>query len=360
MNGPMKTDSVSLISNGNYWQAAWYDSRGRRRRKSLGAKAKVPLREAKARCRELASSHAVTPARRDVGRAPALGEWCERYAALRTHELAPATLALVKVAAGYLIEHFGRERRIDRITRADLEEWIAWLARRKLADPTLRKHARAAKGIFAHAVRLDLLPFNPADRLRSAAVPTERRWADLSAADVAAFVAACRGPYQQLAALCAYAGLRRSEALRLQWEDVLPDRILVRHEGRSTTKRRGREVMLVAELRTLLRPTLCQGIGVNVERSMRDAMKRAGLTPWSKPLHTLRAWRATTWRAEYPDFVVNHWLGHSQAVAIGHYAKAVPDTYYGRPAAAAPDLESMTPEQLRALQDAIAAKLTQS
>lgn len=347
--------------------ACYYDSRGRRKRKSLGPKASIPKREAVARCREMAASFAVQPGRREAGKAPSLGDWLTRFAELRTHDVAASTMKAVGVTADYLREHFGDGIRIDRITRSDLSSWRAGLAKKGLADPTLRKHCRHAKVIFGTAVELELLAANPAVRLASAVVASDKPWHDLTAAQADAFVAACRGPYRTLAALCAYAGLRKGEALRLQRADIMPDRLCVRHEGRRTTKKRAREVLIVDELRPHLKAAsgsiytagclLCDGIGINIDRHLRAAMKRAKLEPWAKPLHTLRAWRARTWRDQYPDFVVNLWLGHSQAVAMDHYANIVPAGYYGPKA---DPLAGMTEEQLRDLQALIATKLPQS
>jgi hypothetical protein len=48
-----------------------------------------------------------------------------------------------------------------------------------------------------------------------------------------------------------------------------------------------------------------------------------------KPLtaNAMRRWRANEWRRTYPDFVVNAWLGHTEAVARSTYLTPTKDYY---------------------------------
>jgi hypothetical protein len=57
----------------------------------------------------------------------------------------------------------------------------------------------------------------------------------------------------------------------------------------------------------------------NFRRRFTRIIKRAGLEPWPKLFHNLRASRATELAAEYPGHVAAAWLGHSTAVAQKHY-----------------------------------------
>jgi len=45
----------------------------------------------------------------------------------------------------------------------------------------------------------------------------------------------------------------------------------------------------------------------------------AGLTPWDKPFHNMRATRQTELSDQFPEHVICQWLGNSQAVATKHY-----------------------------------------
>ena len=66
--------TVTLASNGDYWQAFYYDAAGRRRARSLGPKSKISRRQAKVLCDRLAANHQLHPAKAGDGPAPRLGE----------------------------------------------------------------------------------------------------------------------------------------------------------------------------------------------------------------------------------------------------------------------------------------------
>jgi hypothetical protein len=48
-------------------------------------------------------------------------------------------------------------------------------------------------------------------------------------------------------------------------------------------------------------------------------LRRAGLKPWPKSFHNLRASRETELAAEYPLHVVCGWIGNSSRIAAKHY-----------------------------------------
>src|SRR5262249_33778821 len=48
-------------------------------------------------------------------------------------------------------------------------------------------------------------------------------------------------------------------------------------------------------------------------------IRRAGLAPWERPWHNLRATRQTELSADFPLHVVCAWIGNKQAVAAEHY-----------------------------------------
>ena len=66
----MVNTTVTLSSNGKYWQAFYYDVTGKRRAKSLGAKSKLSKRKAKVLCDRLAADLQVNPGKGVSGLAP--------------------------------------------------------------------------------------------------------------------------------------------------------------------------------------------------------------------------------------------------------------------------------------------------
>src|SRR5262249_827120 len=56
-------------------------------------------------------------------------------------------------------------------------------------------------------------------------------------------------------------------------------------------------------------------------------IRRAGLTPWPKPFHNLRASRQTELAAAYPIHVVCAWIGNSEMIAKKHYLKVTDEDF---------------------------------
>ncbi len=48
-------------------------------------------------------------------------------------------------------------------------------------------------------------------------------------------------------------------------------------------------------------------------------MRRAGLKPWPRLFHAMRASRETELAQEYPIHVVTAWLGNTPRIALKHY-----------------------------------------
>lgn len=142
-----------------------------------------------------------------------------------------------------------------------------------------------------------------------------------------------------------YGGLRcPSEVLSLRWQDVDWDagRIVVQspktehHVGKAS-----RAIPLFAELRPILSEAFdlaTDGAVYVVDGDHRDAantasgwrncnlrtqferiVKRAGLQPWPRLFHALRASRETELAKEYPIHVVTSWLGNTPRIALKHY-----------------------------------------
>jgi hypothetical protein len=57
----------------------------------------------------------------------------------------------------------------------------------------------------------------------------------------------------------------------------------------------------------------------NLRPQMLRIMRRAGVEPWQRLFHNLRASRQTELADQFPSHVVADWLGNSQAIADRHY-----------------------------------------
>lgn len=331
----MKACPVTYERNGKWWRFVWIDRQGRRRRRGGGAVASVAEREIKRQCFELAAQlgrGAVVPGSQDC---PTLKEWLGDYEAQRT-DLANTTMLLHQHTGRLLTDFFDPGIKIDAITRSMAAEWYADVGKKVPTRQTQCKHARNAKVIFRLAVDQDLIPFCPFDKLTGTPPAKEVEFRQLTDAEVTQLIDnTTDSAWRRLFALCALAGLRRGEALRLTWEDIdwKGNRLTVMHEGEETTKKRKRTVLMEPQLANVLADIgepdelVCPISDFNLNRQAEKWIELAGLTPWPEALKTLRRNRATSWRQKYPEHVVDAWLGHSLMVARKHYA-AVPESAY--------------------------------
>ncbi len=346
-----KDDGVRLEKAGDYWQARWWVD-GRRRSRGLGPVRTVSRAEALRQCRQIQRELDANPGRRDADRSPTLGEWLKRYAALRT-DIDESTQALHELTADYLREHFGAERQIDKISRGQAAGFRLWLEEhtyrrgeeapeRSLSISTIRSHLSRAKQIFGHALRLDLVVYNPFDREVTSQPTIEHEWPYVTDADIERVIAEAPGAWKQRLALARWAGLRRNEIARAEWSwidwdartiTVLPK--LRDGQRRVSTKHRTRTCPLSPRLYSILLEgftaapdaagIICGMPRNNVERDIDVIVRRADLKPWPKPLHSLRKSLETDWLAKYPLLDVVKWLGNSPDVAARHYHQTRPE-----------------------------------
>ncbi len=59
--------------------------------------------------------------------------------------------------------------------------------------------------------------------------------------------------------------------------------------------------------------------GSNLNPQLRRIVERAGVKPWPRAWHNLRASRQTELAAEFPLATVCSWIGNTKAIAAGHY-----------------------------------------
>lgn len=73
----------------------------------------------------------------------------------------PATLVVWGQVARCLREHFGDDRQLRTIGRAEAEGFRQWLVGKKLAATTITKRVQFARQFFTHAVRCEWIERNP-------------------------------------------------------------------------------------------------------------------------------------------------------------------------------------------------------
>jgi integrase len=335
---------VRLGRAGPYWTGRWRDREGTRRSRCLGRIGEISKAEAERRVATLAAKLALSPIMRRGAIAPTIAEWRADFFS-RT-KLAEDTVATITHAVGMLESQMGATRRLDKITRDDAAQFVAWLAvpqpkKKPRSEQTVRKIVRHLKAWMRAAQRADLIDVNPFDRIASGVLRTDDRkvYVTPESADMLIREAQNNG-WACLIALCRFAGLRRGEAMRVAWADVdFHHRTLtVQHEGQHTTKKRRRVVPVVPRLYDVLRRAFdeatpgargpCDGVGDNnVIRDFTVRAKSLGIVMWERPFHSLRASAESDWLKEYPPADVARWLGHSITVAMQHYHQTTPEVW---------------------------------
>lgn len=248
----------------------------------------------------------------------------------------PATLVRMKQAEAALLTYFDADRDVATISEADAETWRAKLKEQGYASATISRTVLYARQVFRWAMRRGKAACNPFANLKAGAQVNVARSVFIDRAIIAKVIdAAPDAEWRLLIALSRFGGLRvPSEALALRWADIdwEHNRMTVRspktehHEGKGE-----RMVPLFPEIREHLQAVFDaapEGTvnvigryreGANLNPHFRRIIKRAGLTPWDRTWHNLRASRQTELAASFPLATVCAWIGNTKAIAAGHY-----------------------------------------
>jgi integrase len=275
-----------------------------------------------------------------------LGAFTDAYIAGRV-DTKPRTIINLKQARKAMVEYFGADKPMTKITPGDADAFRVSLVGKGLAENTIRRICGRARQFFRAAIRRDLLHRNPFDGMKCSVGANPERLYFVSREEAERILKACPdAEWRLIFALSRYGGLRcPSEHLTLRWGDVdwEHDRMTVRspktehHEGKAT-----RLVPIFPELYPHLRAayeaaepgteyvvTRCRDGSVNLRTQMERIICRAGLEPWPKPFHNLRATRETELAESFPLHVVCAWIGNSQPIAAKHYLQ-VTDQHFDR------------------------------
>lgn len=273
--------------------------------------------------------------RRDIA---TLGPFLTAYLESRT-DVKDGTRINYEQVQRDLLDFFGEQKPLAEISAGDADAFRLYLLG-KLGDNTVRRRCGRAKQFFRAAARKRLIGENPFGDMKACSVRANRERDYFVTADEARKVLdTCPdAQWRLLFALSRYAGLRcPSEHLALTWGDIdwEHDRLTVRsaktehHEGKES-----RVVPIFPELRPFLAAvfdeaepgtehviTRYRDRNCNLRTQFVRIIRRAGLKPWPKLFHNLRATRETELAADFPIHVVCEWIGNSRPVALKHYLR---------------------------------------
>ena len=273
-----------------------------------------------------------------------LGAFLAEYAATRI-DLKSSTRVVRAQTEQSLRKHFGDQRELHAITAGDAEGFRLYLVGQKLASSTIHKRVQTARQIFKAAVRHKLIDSNPFADIRHKAVIDPGRFYFVSMADALKLLeTAHNADWRCIIGLSRFGGLRcPSEVLSLTWQDIdwAGDRFTVTSPKGEKDGKGTRVVPLFPELRTILEgafdlapegaiyvvdPKYRQGsfkpsgwMNCNLRTTFEKIIGRAGLKPWPRLFHAMRASRETELAAQHPIHVVTSWLGNTPKIALKHY-----------------------------------------
>ena len=281
---------------------------------------------------------------------PLLDAWAARHIGAQRGRLTPKTQALYESLLRSCISPVLGDRRLDRLQKIEIREWVAALTARGLSASRVRQALVVLSQVLDAAVEDDLIPINPCRGVRPPRLP-QTEPVILAPQDVARLRAAIRPPFGLLVDLLAYAGLRVGEAFALRRacfdeasRQLTVEESLSETGGRLSfgpTKTHQRRVVtlpefLVDDLREYL---------AAMPSPDADALLFVGRT--GRPLH-YNAFRRWTWdpaaRAAKLDGVTPHalratcasWVADSAGVLeaakrLGHSRSSITTRHYARP-----------------------------
>ena len=274
-----------------------------------------------------------------------LGNFLDKYIAGRL-DVKPATKEIWGQGKRGLIDYFGAEKPVKEITAGDADNYKMHLIGQKLATMTVRKRLQFAKTVFRAMVKHKLIGENPFDEVSTQATMAPGRQHFITAEDTAKLLEACPDvTWRAIVGLSRYGGLRcPSEVLSQEWTAIDWEAGRIRVTSPKTAHHPGKDkrtIPLFPELRAILTEAFEQApvgaVYVCGERYLEEAMgphgwrninlrtrfekivDRAGLDPWPRLFHNMRASRETELCERFPLHVVTAWLGNTPTIALRHY-----------------------------------------
>ena len=257
-----------------------------------------------------------------------------------------------------LLEYFTAGRLLRTITAAEADAWRAWMVEDQgLAIPTVARRVIAARTMWRKAMRWKLAAENPFVGVKSGHQTNEARKCFVRREVIDQLIAeAPDAEWAVIIALARYGGLRcPSEHYALKWGDIDWARGTVRVTVPKLAHVEGnshRIIPLFPEIREPLLKLFAEAAEgtehvitrnrldcMNLRRRFEQIIVRAGLAPWPKLFHNLRASRETELMREYDLATVCKWIGNSPAVAAKHYATSVDLNADFKRAAAVPEAQ---------------------
>jgi integrase len=286
-----------------------------------------------------------------------LRQYVDMFVRMRQPDVAGKTISTYKDTIKYILGFFGEDYPLNAVMPMQVQEFKSALARGKLAylmagkkklnAVSVNSHMTRARAVFSFAVkRLRILPENPFSGTVDT-ITRSKRWYYVTPDELNALLEAATDNYRSMIALCRLAGLRRLEALNVQWIDIDFEKNRLRVVGDADWQpksRKTRFIPICLELRNILldaynRDKNKAGLICSPKkedslyRDIKATIQRAGLIVWKQPFHTMRKNCITDWVvAGNPIHAVKEWAGHADIKTTQKYYLQVSEAVYDQAA----------------------------
>lgn len=274
-----------------------------------------------------------------------LGDFLARY--FETMTAKPATRTFYGHTRRNLEAYFTATRPMRSITPADADGFRAWLAGADektspdLSPATVARRIVAARSMWRLAIRWKLASENIFAGIKAGHQRNDTRKLFIPREVIDRIITDTPDlEWKAIIALARYGGIRTpSETFALRWGDCDFERGTIRITCPKLAHVEScaqRTIPMFPELRGPLLALFAEAAegseyviaryrqgSLNLRQQFERIIKRAGLTPWPKLFHNLRASRETELMREYDLATVCKWIGNSPTIAAEHYATSV-------------------------------------
>jgi integrase len=248
-----------------------YDGRGKRKRRVVYGATKQEVQE---KLRQL-QTDALAGTLTDAGRLT-VGEYLQRWLENTAQsKVRPTTYARYEQLVRLHVKPILGGVQLAKLRAVHVENFYAEMGRKGATAWTRKMVGVLLTAALRHAVRLQLIPFNPAADVVKAR-PDEREMAYLTGPQAKLFLAAARPcRLYALFALAVGSGMRQGELLGLQWPDIDFDRGTVAVQ-RSLAQVGGRFILKEPKSKRSRRTIQLPKFALDALREHRAAMLREG------------------------------------------------------------------------------------
>lgn len=278
-----------------------------------------------------------------------LQNFLQQYIEQRKVGVKPATTLVWQITGDSLVKCFGRDFVLQTLNASHATQWLDFMRGDGLKPTTVYKRLQFAKQFLSHATSSKILPANPWQSVKLSKPKTNSN-VEVPRSEIDRLMEHCDPQWRAVIALCRYGGLRcPSEVLSIRWEQIDWDKSVMTIPSPKTEHLAGGESRvcpLFPEVRSALqqirkksgyliemdeaRAKANRATGwasANLRSVLLDRMKSAGVTPWPRLFHSMRATRQTELEQEFGLPAACAWLGNTTAIAKEHYLLVTSDTF---------------------------------